>query len=264
MRYICLICILFHISVYAQINPGSRSVALGSAGTALQDIWSLQQNSAGAANIEHPIFAVGYEQHNLDSEISTQTAVLGLPVKNYVLGLSFQRFGIAEYQELTTGLALLRSFSSKLSISLALKYHQVNIPVYGIGKAFSIDGGMQYKLNDKVRFGSYINNPGKSRINEISGFNMPTGISAGVAFTLSDKILLVTDMNKLMDFGINLRLGLEYQIVKWLYLRGGLSSNPFRQSAGFGLNYGRFSLDAAVSSHPTLGYTPNLAFSYEF
>jgi len=264
MKYICLICILFHSSLNAQINPGSRSKALGSAGTALQDVWSLQQNCAGTASIEHAIFALGYEQHFLNPELSTQTAVFGLPVRNYVVGLSLQRYGITEYREQTTGLALSRNFSGALAISLGLKYHQVNIPLYGSGQAFSVDAGMQYSLNDKIRLGSYISNPGRSGINEFSGSYIPSGIAVGIAVILSDKVLLVSDLNKMLDYGMNVRFGVEYQIINWFYLRGGISSNPFKQSAGFGLKYGKFSLDAAVSSQPILGYSPNLSFSYEF
>jgi len=239
-------------------------MALGSAGTALQDVWSLQQNCAGAASIEHAIFALGYEQHFLNPELSTQTAVFGLPIRNHVLGLSFQRYGINEYREQTTGLALSRSFSTALSISLALKYHQVSIPFYGSGKAVSVEAGMQYSLNERVRLGSYISNPGRSSINGLSSSHIPSGIAVGVAIILSDKVLLVSDLNKMLDFGMNVRLGIEYQIINWFYLRGGIGSNPFKQSAGFGVKYGRFSLDAATSSHPRLGYSPNLSFSYEF
>jgi len=237
---------------------------MGSAGTALQDVWSLQQNSAGAASIEHAIFALGYEQHYLDPELSTQSAVLGLPVKNHVLGLSFQRYGITEYLEQTAGLALSRSFSAALSISLALKYHQISIPVYGSGHTFSVDAGMQYSLNDRIRLGSYLYNPGGSRINELSGSSILSGISVGIAFLVSDKVLLISDLNKMLDFGMNISMGIEYQIIRRFYLRGGLSANPFKQTGGFGLKYGRFSMDAAVSSHPRLGYSPNLSFNYEF
>ena len=264
MKYICLICVLFQLSLHAQNNPGSRSKALGSAGTALEDVWSLQQNSAGAASIEQAIFAIGYEQHFLDPELSTQSAILGLPIKNHVLGISFQRYGIAEYLEQTAGIALSRRFSNALSIALSLKYHQVSIPFYGSGSTVSVDLGMQYSLNDKIRLGSAITNPGRSKINDLSGSQIPTGISVGLAFDLSDKVLFLSDLAKIMDYGMNIRMGIEYRIVKTFYLRGGISANPFKQTGGFGLKFGRFSVDAAILSHPRLGYSPNLSLNYEF
>lgn len=264
MRYIWLICILFQYSLHAQNNPGSRSKALGSAGTALEDLWSLQQNSAGTANIGQAMFALGYEQHFLDPDLSTQSAILGLPLKKHVLGISFQRYGITEYLEQTAGISLSRSYSDALSIALALKYHQVSIPAYGSSKTVSVDVGMQYRLNDKVRLGSFISNPGRSKINELSGSQIPSGISVGLAYVLSDKVLFLSDMTKILDYGMNIRMGIEYQIVKRFYLRGGLSANPFRQTGGFGLKFGRFSMDAAISSHPRLSYSPNLSLNYEF
>lgn len=264
MKYICLICILFQLSLHAQNNPGSRSKALGSASTALEDVWSLQLNSAGIASIERAVFALGYEQHFLDPELSTQSAIFGLPLKHYALGISFQRYGITEYLEQTAGIALSRKFSDALSIALSMNYHQVSIPFYGSGNTISVDVGMQYSLNDKLRLGSAITNPGRSKINDLSGSQIPTGVSVGLAIDLSDKVLFLSDLSKILDYGMNLRMGIEYRIVKSFYLRGGISANPFKQTGGFGLKFGRISVDAAISSHPRLGYSPNLSLNYEF
>ncbi len=264
MKYICLICVLFQLSLHAQNNPGSRSQALGSAGTALEDVWSLQLNSAGIASIERAVFALGYEQHFLDPELSTQSAILGLPIKDYVLGISFQRYGITQYLEQTAGIALSRKYSDALSIALSMNYHQVSIPFYGSGNTISVDVGMQYSLNDKLRLGSAITNPGRSKINDLSGSQIPTGVSVGLAFDLSDKVLFLSDLTNIIDFGMNLRMGIEYRIIKSFHLRGGISANPFKQTGGFGLKFGRIAVDAAISSHPRLGYTPNLSLNYEF
>ncbi len=264
MKYICLICVLFQLSLHAQNNPGSRSKALGSAGTALEDVWSLQLNSAGIASIERTVFALGYEQHFLDPELSTQSAILGLPIKDYVLGISFQRYGITQYLEQTAGVALSRKYSDAFSIALSMNYHQVSIPFYGSGNTISVDVGMQYSLNDKLRLGSAITNPGRSKINDLSGSQIPTGVSVGLAFDLSDKVLFLSDLTNIIDFGMNLRMGIEYRIIKSFHLRGGISANPFKQTGGFGLKFGRIAVDAAISSHPRLGYTPNLSLNYEF
>ena len=264
MKYICLICVLFQLSLHAQNNPGSRSKALGSAGTALEDVWSLQLNSAGIASIERTVFALGYEQHFLDPELSTQSAILGLPIKDYVLGISFQRYGITQYLEQTAGVALSRKYTDAFSIALSMNYHQVSIPFYGSGNTISVDVGMQYSLNDKLRLGSAITNPGRSKINDLSGSQIPTGVSVGLAFDLSDKVLFLSDLTNMIDFGMNLRMGIEYRIIKSFHLRGGISANPFKQTGGFGLKFGRIAVDAAISSHPRLGYTPNLSLNYEF
>jgi hypothetical protein len=237
---------------------------MGSAGVALQGIWSLQQNSAGTAGIEHAIFALGYEQHFLAPELSTKSAVFALPLKGNVFGISFQRYGFSDYLEQTTGLAYSRSFSGTLSLSLIFKHHQVSIPKYGLTQAFSVDAGMQYRLNDKIRIGSQISNPGKSGFDELSDSYFPVSISFGISCDLSDKVLIVSELYKMLDSGINVKFGLEYQLINWFYVRGGISANPFKQSAGFGLKHRRVAFDAAVSSHPILGFSPNLSLNYEF
>ena len=263
MKCIYLICILLPTSLNAQLNPGSRSIAMGSAGTALEGVWSLQQNSAGIANMKRSVFAIGYEQHFLNQELSTKTAVFVLPLKKNVFGLNFQRYGFSDYQEQTTGIAYSRSFSGTLSLSIVFKHHQISIPRYGSSQTFSVDAGMQYRLTDKIRIGSQITNPSGSRFKELSGSLLPLSISIGASFDLSDKVLVITDLYKAIGRGVDSRLGLEYQIINWFYLRGGITVNPFLQSTGFGLKHRRIFVDAAILSHPQLGFSPNISLGYE-
>ena len=246
------------------MNPGSRSIAMGSAGIALEGVWSLQQNSAGIASTKRSVFALGYKQHFFNRELSTKTAVLALPFKNNVFGLSFQRYGFSDYLEQTSGLAYSRSFSDVLSLSVVFKHHQLSIPKYGSAQAFSVDAGMQFLLTDKVRVASQITNPGRSSFESRSESIIPLSVSIGACYELSDKVLLVTDLFKTLGLGLDARAGLEYQITHWFYLRGGFSVNPFLQSAGFGIKHKSVFVDLAASSHPKLGFSPNISMAYEF
>jgi len=264
MKCICLIFILFHTTVIAQISPGPRSLSMGSAGVTLKDVWSLQHNPAGIAGIQRPIFAVGYERHFSDQDLSTQKAVFAVPFKQHVFGLSIERYGLSEYSEQSAGIAYSRNFSGALALSIILKYHQLSIHKYGSANAISVDAGMQYRLNDKVWIGTHISNPSNSKYQNVSGSIIPVSLSLGVSFEFSDKVLIISDINKVLNATIDTKLGIEYKLINWFALRGGMSANPFKQYAGFGFHYQRFALDVASSSHPDLGYSPNLAFSYEF
>jgi hypothetical protein len=264
MKCICLIFILFQTAVMAQISPGPRSLSMGSAGVALKDEWALQHNSAGIAGIRRPVFAVGYERHFSDQDLSTQKAVFAIPFKQHVLGLSFNRYGFSEYSEQTAGIAYSRNFSGALALSIALKYHQISIPKYGSANAISVDAGMQFQLNDRIWIGTHISNPSGSRYQDLSGSTIPVSLSFGISYEFSDKVLIISDINKVLNASIDTKLGIEYRLINWFAIRGGMSANPFKQYAGFGLNYQRFALDVAISSHLNLAYSPNLAFSYEF
>ena len=264
MKYSILFIIFLHTAVIAQISPGPRSLAMGSAGVVLKDVWSLQHNPAGIAGIHRPIFAVGYERHFSDKDLSTQKAVIAIPFKQHVFGLSFQRYGFNEYSEQTAGVAYSRDFSGALSLSIALKYHQLNIFQYGSANAISVDAGMQYRLNNRVWIGTYISNPSSNGYQKPSGSTIPVSLAFGVSFEFSDQVLVISDVQKILNAGIDTKLGIEYKMINWFALRGGVSANPFKQYAGFGIHYHRFALDMAISSHPNLAYSPNLAFSYEF
>lgn len=264
MKGVCLIFILFQTTVIAQISPGPRSLSMGSAGVVLKDVWSLQHNSAGIAGILRPIFALGYERHFSDQDLSTQKAVFAIPFKQHVFGLSFQRYGFSEYSEQTAGIAYSRNFSGSLALSIALKYHQLSITKYGLVNAVSVDVGLQYQLNERLWIGTHISNPSSSRYQDLSDSTIPVSLSFGVSFEFSDKVLIISDIQKTLNATINTKLGIEYRLINWFALRGGMSANPFKQYAGFGLNHQRFAIDVAISSHPNLSYSPNLAFSYEF
>jgi len=264
MKCICLILILFQTELIAQISPGPSSISMGSAGVALKGVWSLQHNSAGIAEIRRPIFALGYQRHFSDQDLSTQKAVFAIPFKQHVFGLSIHRYGLSEYSDQTTGIAYTRNFSGALALSIMINYHQLSIHKYGESRAVSVDAGMQYRINDKFWIGTHISNPSNSKFHDLLGSTIPLSISVGVSFEFSDKVLLVSDIRKVLTAKIDTKLGLEYRMIKWFAFRGGMSANPFKQYAGFGIQYHRFALDVAISSHPNLGYSPNLAFSYEF
>lgn len=264
MKYICLICILLQISAQAQTNPGPRSTSMGSAGVALQDVWSLQQNPAGTAGIEKPIFAIGYAQHFSGTELNTQTAIFAFPLKQNVFGLSFQRYGFSEYMEQRAGIAYSRRFGNSVFMAIGFNYHHIEILKYGSAQAFSVEAGIQYSVTDKLWIGSHISNPNRSRYNDLAGSDIPVTLSFGASFRFTDKVLIISDIQKVLGAATDVKLGLEYKLISWFSLRCGVSANPFKQYAGFGLNSQRLCVEVAVSSHPNLGISPQLALIYEF
>lgn len=264
MKLIYLFLFAFQNIAIAQVSPGPKSLAMGSAGTALQDVWSLQHNPAGIAQLKRPVFALAYKRHFSDEELSTQQAVLAIPFNKHVVGLSFHRYGINEFMEQTNTFAYSKNFSGVLALSIAVKHHQIVVAKYGSERLFSINAGMQFRINEKLWIASHISNPAKITFQENQASNLPVSLSLGLSYIFSDKVFILSDIQKVLNSGLNTKIGIEYKLVKFFALRGGLSVNPFKQYGGFGLKYNRFGLDAAISSHQYLGYSPNMAFSYEF
>ncbi len=266
MKYICLICFLFLFSfhVKAQVNPGSRFMAMAKTGVALQDIWSLQQNQAGLAGLQKPCIAIAYEQRFAGQELSAQSALFALPYKQHVVGFRFQRYGFSAYSEQQAGFALARKFGNTLNIALNFNYHQLKITNYGSAKTFSVEAGLQYRASDKLWLGTHVANPNRSEYSKGVDAAIPVIVEFGASYIFSDKVIIATALEKILNSNTDFKIGAEYGLLELLYLRGGVSVNPFKQYAGFGLNYQQFKLDMAASSHPVLGYSPQLSISYEF
>ncbi len=263
-QFYFIICLMFTEMASAQINSGPRITALGNAGVAIKDIWAVQKNQAGISEIEKPTLSLGYENKYFVKEFSVKSAVFILPIKKYVLGFSFQSYGVSSYQESKSAVSLSRNFGPKLSTAIGINYHQLQITQYGATKGFSVDVGAQFIPFKNLCIGAHIANPNASKYDENVEQIIPTHIQFGASYLFSDKILLCSEFDKTLDNEADFKAGLEYSLVKYFALRGGLSFLPFKQYFGFGLKKQDFLFDVAVSVHPILGYSPQIALGYEF
>lgn len=263
MKYVFLFLLLLHKEAHGQ-NPGPRLAAMGSGGTALSDIWSLQQNPAGIAELKRPMIAVAYEKHFLDAEVSTQNAVFAVPFRRNVLGVSFERYGFSEFNEQKVGVCYAKRFGDSFSMAIGLRYYQQNISQYGSAKAFSIEVGFQLKVTNEFTIASHIANPNQSRYNNLQGSILPAKLSLGGSFIFSDRLVMIVDVRAHLKYPPEGMTGIEYNIIKWFSLRGGVSVNPIKQYTGFGISYNKLQVDVSVASHPSLGYSPQVALGYEF
>jgi hypothetical protein len=263
MKYALFILLLLDIPIYGQ-NPGPRLMAMGSGGLAVSDIWSVHQNPAGITVFKRPMLSVAYEQHFLDTEVSTQSAVLVFPFPRNVVGLSFQRYGLNEYTEQLVGICYAKGFGDSFSLAIGLRYYQLSISQYGSAKAFCFDVGAKLKVTSVFSLASHVSNPNRSLYSDLPSAALPVKLSLGSSFQFTDKILVVADIRKHLDYPLDGIVGMEYNIIKWMSLRGGISVNPFKQYTGFGINYNDIQIDFSVASHPTLGYSPQISIGYEF
>jgi hypothetical protein len=260
-----LLLILSSIFCFAQNNLGPRLSAMGMNGAAVKDLWSLEGNPSGITAIKSSTLAINYSKFLFDNELSKQAVAFAFPFKNNYIGASFQRYGITEYNEIKGGLALAKRFGEKLSIALKGNYHQIKISNYGATTGFSIDVGAIYDHNESLTFGVSLSNPSKQKFNTRSfEASIPTIIQVGAAYKASTKLLIATSISKDLDKAVDVGLGLEYKVIELISLRAGITAKPFKQYAGFGLNYKKLAIDFAVESDPYLGYTPQIALAYAF
>ncbi|MDB5014535.1 MAG: hypothetical protein JWQ25_2737 [Daejeonella sp.] len=264
IKFYTLIFSLLSFSVSAQLNSGARLVALGNAGVAIRDVWSLTSNQAGIAEIEKLTISAGYEQRFLDKDLNAQALVIALPIRKGVLGASFQKYGISSFNEQKAGLSYAKKYGSKLNLAVNLNFHQLKILSYGNSNTFSAEVGMLYRLSKVLTIGGHIANPNRSNYHNDLNVSVPVIMQIGLSYLVSDQIIIVNTFDKTLGYSTDYKMGVEYKIIEWLSFRGGISVNPMKEFAGLGFHYQHIKFDVATSSHAVLGYTPQLALTYEF
>ncbi|HEY1024226.1 MAG TPA: hypothetical protein VGE26_03620 [Sphingobacteriaceae bacterium] len=264
MKYLTLWVLLLPLFTSAQMNEGARFTALGTSGVALKDVWAVEKNQAGLSDVVEITLSFNYEQRLMSQDISTQSALLAIPHRRNVFAFGFQRYGFSAYNQQRASLNYARNLGPAFSAGINFSYHQLKIAGYGSSNAFSAEAGFQYEVNENLTFGAHIANPSNSRFNtEVNG-GVPVALAFGVAYSFSDRVSFSADIEKVMDLNTDLKVGLEYEPVRWLLIRGGLSANPFRQYAGVGAWYQNIRIDAAVASEMVTGYSPQIGLSYAF
>jgi hypothetical protein len=251
--------------VRAQQMLGPKITAMGNNGASVKDIWSITSNTSGITAIQLPTLALNYTSHFFDKQLSRQAIAFVFPIKNTYLGLDFQRYGITDYNEIKTGFALAKKFGDELSIGIKINYHQLKISNYGQTTGFSVDIGTMYKLNQEIVLGLYLNNPSKQRYNNSSiAIAIPVALHIGATYQAANKISIATTIRKSIHSAVDVAIGIDYQIISSLSLRGGLSMKPFKQYAGIGFNFKKFTIDGAVENDPYLGYSSQISLAYAF
>lgn len=258
-------CLLSTVTAYAQHGTGGRYLAMGNTGTALGGIHSLTANQAGLVEMDANSVGVFYQNHFFDAAIHSQAVMLALPTRVGVFGAVANRYALTgAFSETKAGFAYSRLFGPRIAVAMAFHYHQLRIPKYGGSTAFSADVGMQYRAASNLTLGVHYANPGKLGYGSEAFSVVPSVMRAGASYQFADVVTVSADIAYLLDDRVDTRMGLEYRLIPWLCFRGGLSTNPMQQYAGFGLAWEQLVADFSMVFHPRLGMSTQIAIAYAF
>lgn len=242
---------------------GARSAGLANASLTLNDVWSVHHNQAGLGSIRKITAGVYYESRFLMPELGLSAGALALPVGRGAFGLSFRTFGYQAYKENKIGLAYGRAFGDFLSIGMQINFQSaVFSEFYGSSSTFTAEIGAIYKAGKKVTLAAHLFNPNQSRIAEFDDERIPSVIRFGARYLFSNQVFVVAEVENALYQNPVLRGGLEYHPVDILYVRAGISGNPFNSNFGFGLQMKKFQLDFAGAFHQVLGFTPKISLTF--
>ena len=244
---------------------GSRSHALGNASVAIDDIWAYHHNPANLVSVKKLGFGLSYENRFLLKELQSQGFVLALPLKVGVISLGLQSFGFKNFRTNRLGVGYSMKLADFLSCGVQLNYHQVRLTdAYGRKDALTAEIGLKANVTDNWKVAFSVFNLTRTKISEFGEDRLTTLMRFGTQYTFSEKVMLVAELEKNIEFPVRFKTGIEYSPIRKLFLRGGFATQPIEISAGLGYRFKeQFQLDIGSSYHQILGWSPNFSFTYQ-
>ncbi len=242
---------------------GARSKALGDASTTITDTWAIFNNVGGISGVKKGSVGFGFN-HYFDVDGFNSVAVgMVQPTRYGSIGVSALRFGDDLYNEQLYSMG----FGNKIGfvrLGFRANYYQIHVAEYGTANGFLMDFGGIVELTPQWSFGASVSNFTASSLSDLDNAALPVVMKVGISYMPNEKVTLLADLVKDVEFDPEIRAGLEYWINHKLALRTGLNSHPFSGFAGFGLKLKQFEVDYAVCSHQFLGFNHQLSVNFQY
>lgn len=245
-------------------NPiGGRSAGMGYTGVTLSDPWSVQNNQAGLGYVNNISAGLYYENHFLVNELSSKSVAFILPTQSGVFGVNMNYYGYDKYNETKVGLAYGKSFGEKIAAGIQFDYLNTHIADnYGNKRNVTFEVGILSKLTKSLTIGAHVFNPISVKVADYNDERIPTIIKLGLMYNFSNKVLVIAETEKNINYKPVFKAGIEYHIIKEVYLRTGMSTNPTLNTFGIGVELKKLKIDFASTIHQTLGYSPQISILY--
>lgn len=236
---------------------------MGSTGVAQSDVNALLNNQAGLANLQAFSALIAGEQRFAVSELQSAAAGAALPTSGGTFGLSLHYFGFDLYNEQRIGLSYARLLLENLAIGAQFVVHNTRIEEYGSKWAPAVELGLLYQITDGFSVGAHVFNP--ARVEVVEGEFLPTVLRLGFSYQSSNKTTFSAELNKDIDYPVQLRAGVEYQLVRVVFVRAGIQTAPEKWSFGVGywLEKQNLAFDLSAAHHQFLGFTPGVSLIFK-
>lgn len=249
-------------------NPyfGARSAGMSNASVSLKDLWSVRHNQAGLAFLKTGGLGFSYENRFLIEQLATKSLIGAFPLKFGTIGVNVSQFGYSKYNESKLGLAFAKKLSKNIALGVQVNYQyfQFGAGEYGQKGLMTGEIGFIADINEELTFAAHVFNPSNAKLASFNNERIPVVLRIGGDYKFSTKFLTTFEVEKDINTDPEMKLGAEFMAHKMVYLRAGISTNPFRNSFGLGVYYGKLKMDIAAGYHNTLGYSPQVSISYNF
>ncbi|MEO1255943.1 MAG: hypothetical protein AAFY41_13825, partial [Bacteroidota bacterium] len=261
-----IITFTFTFTLSAQIgsfNLGGRSAGMAGSSLTLDDEFSLFNNIGGLGRVEnHAAFASYQNKYGLSEfQVVGAGAVYTSGIGN--AGVGFYKFGDDIYSEQRLHVAIGNKIQM-VSLGLGVDFLQYNISTIGTAQALVIQFGGIAEITPHFRFGAHIFNLNQAETNSETDNQIPSIMKAGISWLPSEELIITTEIKKDLDFDEVFKVGIEYQVIQNVFVRTGISTQPFLGAFGVGFHPKSFKIDYAFSNESRLGNIHEVSLAYSF
>lgn len=273
MKYLYLL-FAFIFSYYARAGNepslmGANTISLGRAYTGVRgNLWAYGYNPAGITGLQSAEVGFFAEQRFGLKELTYGGITFAVPFKDkHFIGAEMGSFGYSNYKENKFSIGYATTLLKVLNIGTKINVANVSIPGQGNAASSWLDIGLNANITKSLNLGVSIYNVNQAKLKtQYEKENMPTVLTAGIAYAPSDKIMIVADAAKSSTLsGVSFRGGLQYRLAKGFTARAGATTKPTSLNFGAGWQWKeKIAIDIAGSLHQTLGFTPAFSLSWKF
>lgn len=267
-RLIYTILFLFVSTIYLNAQNGTQNLGgamtngVAQAGVTFENISAMYTNQAGTAFLEGWAVDVSAERRFGLEELTTFSFAAATSLNIGTVGISVGQYGFDAYTEQKVGLSYARLLTSKVAIGGQVDMLGFKLDQFGNTYAFTAELGIYTKLSRQVHLAAHVYNPTSTKLN--NNEELDTRMKIGLKYIPSNKLNIYTEAEQIIDRELQLKLGVDYQVIDDLDLMAGANLNI--QSFHFGFKYrlqDQFIIAAAFSfNNNQLGNSPSMSAQY--
>jgi hypothetical protein len=234
-----------------KLSAGAGEAGMGNVCVMRSAFWSSFQNQALLAF--NKSFSAGFNYDNRFGvkELGNRTAGIIAPAGKASLGAVYNYFGYPDFRRQFAGIACGLSLSEKVAAGVQVDYFsEKTYGEYGDSQMITFEAGLVSKVGENTIIAIHVFNPLPSSMNKMK---MPSRLRIGVGTTLGSSVFAGAEAEMSTGGNLILRTGVEYEMMKSLWLRGGFSTDNNAFSFGLGYRLSFVQLDLGFVTHEKLG-----------
>lgn len=262
--WLTIMCVVQYVYVHGQtLQQGEQIIPLSLGAYRIENNTAFITVHRPAAGIFTPKKTIGIYGENrfMLKQIANIQGALNIPVQSVLLSLSGQYHGtrFLSTQSIGTGIGL--KLSPRLSTGIKISSHWLKINSISPIHTMIVDGGLLYKINDKILWGLHIRT--SSTINKTQ--KMPSEkpqLIAGIGYSLNKQLFIAFETSASSMNELQATAGVEWWATDNIHFRGGINkplSNFFITAGNKGK---RETISIGFSTHAVLGYSGAILFEY--